>query len=203
MIKRYIYAVVILLPLLLQSKYIIYAWRSSPLNRWNWLYAGIALLLFCVTVVKQPKSSCRVRLLFAVSGILLCLLTIFTGWYKSIHAVSIMGAMLLPLFASGVYLDRKLFWALCPVFGILLLSCPSMAYWLEIFSGISGFITQTVIGAMLLIIYGILRTNISFFKPEKTAFILCAFLGFVLFFHETTPGGSAMPLLPHFSQLSG
>lgn len=120
------------LPYGLHWQYLLHARRTSPLDRWDWLFEAAALLLIVGGWHwwKRWRGNWDWRALFIVAAGGAVLLA---GWYRNITTVYLAGALILASGTAGVVWGMRCWTGLLPITGLLLLALPSSSYWCEYF----------------------------------------------------------------------
>lgn len=137
------------LPLLGKGAYLISAWRHSPLDRWDWLFFVLFAGVFGIGIRTYWRQPASWHPMFALVIAFAALLGGY-GMFKPVHALAILGWMILPWGALGLCGGWRAAHALLPAFGILLLGCPGSSYWLHYFFGVDGLPVKMAVGGGLL-----------------------------------------------------
>lgn len=134
-------------PLLTKLPYMVRAWRESRPDRWDWVFL-LGFLLLSAAVWPRLRAwrvaGDRRFLIAAAVGALLY----GAGFGYSVHAVSIVGAMIFAWGMAGVAMGLQAASAAVPLFGLLGLSCTGTTYWIGYFSGCDGLTVKVVAGTV-------------------------------------------------------
>ena len=188
-----------LLPWLWQLPYMISAWRSSPLDRRDWIFAALFPgLLIWVLAQLPPRTDSSQRswhiLLLPAAGALLTV----PGFYFSVHMLAIAGSV---FFAWGVFhavLETDGKSALIFPFAVLALGTTSSTYWLSVLTGMPVFpvFLLKLAAAAVLTAAAVMRLRVH---AEQVVF-LAALGGALLYvFHPQPLTAAAPPLRPDFT----
>lgn len=193
-----------LIPLAFKFQYIAYAWKTSPLDRRDWIFPLTALVLtaFKTKTLRHWLSvpDCR-GVLPATSALLLYAFFII----KPVSTFQIAAGILFFFSALWILGGRQLFCGCMPLLAICLLACPSTTYWSEFYlriilqtDRISGFFFKLLLctGAAVFFLW---RT-----APARLHTVLyctgLAILGTILAV-QSVPPQYGMPLIPDTSLL--
>lgn len=142
-------------PFLLKTPYLLHAWKTSPLDRYDFIFYLTALLITAVSFRSLKKHARD----FDIHA-LWFLIPSFCFWgvmlWRHIHTLQVAGAFMILLSTVGLLFGLRVFSALAPVFGICLLGCPSTTYWTEYFCrelitsfSLSGFLLKIFAAGLL------------------------------------------------------
>lgn len=117
------------IPFFFTLPYTIHAWRSSPMDRWNWVFhlAFLALAACGVPAMKDSAKKNRCDF-FALPAVAAAAVLYATGLVRQIYMIRILGGM--AFWWSGVWFfcGWPGAWALLPAFGALALGCTSSTF---------------------------------------------------------------------------
>ena len=165
------------IPFLLKVPYLLHAWKGSPLDRFDFIFYLLALLITAVSfrsLKKQVRDFDMRALWFLIPA--------FCFWglmlWRHIHTLQIAGALLFLLSMSGLLFGLRIFVTLTPVLGICLLGCPSTTYWTEYFCrelitrfSLSGFLLKAFAAGLLAVSFFLLK---KYAIRLQTLLFLCA-----------------------------
>jgi hypothetical protein len=136
--KRFFLLLPALIPLALKAGYLRTAWRTSPLDRKDWIFVAAALLLALLRrkAIREWISKPDWKGLLP-AGLSLLFFVFFA--IKPIAALQIASAMFFFFSILWVLGGLRLFAGSLPLLGLSLLACPSTTYW-------SGFYLRAVLG---------------------------------------------------------
>lgn len=155
------------IPLLLQTRYVYNAWRFSPMDQHDWIFAVVfaisAIVALLLTRGGKPQFQKRVAL---------GTLTLFCGYLActviSLNSGALFAAMgfwwMLIWYVRGW--ERA--YHLIPSFAILLLSLVSSTYWMCVFLGVTPFVAFVIkMGAMIWLLLLMSVTIIIKYVPRQ------------------------------------
>lgn len=190
------------LPWLVQLPYMVSAWKSSPLDRRDWIFVVLFPVFFSwVLLRRQEKTDASggwtVWMPFA-AGVAVTAL----GMVLSMHMVAILGSILLAWGMCIAVLGKDKGGALALPFALLALGTTSSTYCLSVVTGLAGdrvFLLKLAAAALLTVV-AVLPWRL---RPEPWFFLL-ALAGGVLYV-AYAPGltASAPPLRPDFTLRPG
>lgn len=173
-------------PLCLNSRYLLYAWRSSPLDlrQWAWwCVAGGLAVVFHRRIIGWAQPRWRLVNIFSWGIGVLSAFVIAYGTMRHIYAARIIGSLML-LF-SGMYIlyGERLFSGMFPLLCISLLATPSTTYWITYYLRGFGFSGANYVKLFAAIVLGGAFCLISHpLRIQKLAFacVLTAVLTFAV-----------------------
>lgn len=136
--RRFLLLLPALIPLALKAGYLRTAWRTSPLDRKDWIFLAAALLLAllrCKAIREWISKPDWKGLLPA--GLSLLFFVLFA--VRPVATLQIASAMIFFFSMLWVLGGLRLFAGSLPLLGLSLLACPSTTYW-------SGFYLRAVLG---------------------------------------------------------
>ena len=181
--------------------YIISAWKGSLLDSRDWIFflfgfVTLAITLFGVHGKETRRDWAGLPLLCA------CILIYLIGVKKDIHAVSIMGGVLLASSATCLLWGWDCFIILLPAFLVFCLSVTSTSYWITFLLSPLGLksLPVKIFLTVLAIVVAIIQLQIHFIPKKQNVFFLCAlcFAFLVVIFQKEAHVKSAS-FIPDFS----
>ncbi|MBR6058764.1 MAG: hypothetical protein IKP58_11405 [Victivallales bacterium] len=168
------------LPLLIDFRYFIRAWQSSPLDHYQWIWWCVVVVLplvFFRRIRRWAQPLWRLKNAIGWVFFALSFIAMAYGAMRSIHAVYLMGA--LSFIFSGVYIlyGERLFSGISPLFIVSLLGVPSTTFWFTYYIHGAGLswgaeYVKPLVGIIASIIFCLTR------KPLRIDKLL--FVGFLL-----------------------
>lgn len=122
-----------LLPLLCKIPYLARCWRQSPLDRTDWVFWVLPILLCGIRFRKiRPfwQDKADLRGFYLLCPVLLCYAA---AMFIQINTLQIACAVLILFAGIWVVAGSRMFTFLSPLLFIFLLGCPSTSYWVEYF----------------------------------------------------------------------
>ncbi len=188
------------LPFLYKLPYMLNAWLTSPLDRYDGIFIVLFVLSAGAALVRMPET--KRKYVFFFSAVLLAGGAGFgLGLLKQINALSILGGIIFAWGAFGLIRGWGGAYHLLPSFGLLVLSCTSSTYILAFLTGWNGLTAKIALGVILLIWQGVnmavLRTpSINHVLFSAMAALLIALYAFGGGRYETFP-----PFMPPVDNL--
>lgn len=191
------------LPYAWKLPYMTNAWRSSPMDRFDWLFLLLAAVALLATLRVLLARRSRTQCVYLVA-LLPSLLLMALGVALEIHAAAIMGAVAFSWSMLWFALGWRSAYTAVPIYAIMGLSCTSTSYWLGYFSGSLQWNGLAIKGVLTLLLLAWLLHNV-FRERQVRRETFCFYLAFaVLIFsawQARTLYRTAAPFLPDFHTL--
>jgi len=203
-IKNLLLVVIGSAPLLFEAQYWFQAMQVSRLEQWNWLFLGCWAIFFFSALFftrKDKDENFKLLILFA----LIAAVGFVFGQIKNVHGFSIISGIVFFWCVVGVFRGWNFSFLLIPSWGIFLLSCPSVSYYLSAFSFYDGFVVKLIMmGVLLLLQMFLVKIYHDRRIPKfKVCFFFLLFVGTMLSYFYSPPGngGFDAALCPKFKKL--
>ncbi|MGE4565310.1 MAG: hypothetical protein AB7F32_10610, partial [Victivallaceae bacterium] len=115
------------LPFLYKLPYMLNAWLTSPLDRYDAIFIALFALCIGAGLARMPAKG-RQHIIFFSAAMVIGGVGFGLGLIKQINALSIVGGILFAWGTYGLIRGWNGAFHLMPAFGLLLLSCTSSTY---------------------------------------------------------------------------
>ncbi len=188
------------LPLLFKLPYMLNAWLTSPMDRYDAIFIVLFALSAGAALSRMPESGRRFTVFF--SAVMIIGGAAFgLGLLKQINALSIVGGIFFAWGTFGLIRGWNGAYHLTPSFGLLLLSCTSSTYVMAFLTGCNGLAVKIVIAVILL---GWQSVNIVLCKTPSINHVLFGATAALLIMLYAAGGGryeTFAPFLPGVEEL--
>ena len=190
------------LPWLAQLPYMMSAWKSSPLDRRDWIFVVLFPGFFSWVLLRRQEKAddsggWTLWMPFAAGGLVTAL-----GMVLAMHMIVILGSILIAWGMCIAVLGKEKGGALVLPFALLALGTTSTTYYLSVATGFSGdrvFLLKLVAAALLTVIAA-LPWRI---RPEPWLFLAALAGGVLCVAYAPGVTASAPPLRPEFTLRPG
>ncbi|MEG2063019.1 MAG: exosortase-associated EpsI family protein [Kiritimatiellia bacterium] len=187
-----------ILPLLLQLPYFFNAWSISPLDRHDWLFIVFAIVAFSLIAFwKRPAYGWDFR---ALVGMLIGAVIFGIGLKVGIHAIQILGAIILSWSMTWCVLGWDIGFRTLPAFILLLGITPGTNYWLGILFQPGGFVLKLIFSSLCLLIVSLTAAKQKMPTPFAFAFALLS-IGLLCGVLFTSTSSQQPALVPDFNAI--
>lgn len=190
------------LPLVLKFPYMLYSWQNSPLDRWDWLFLSIFVviaILLWLPMESRRSEKCDFEAFWAAIPLFMLYVS---SYFFDIHLLGILSAILFSWTFCWLIKGWSYAYGVFPLFGILLLSSTSTCYWLEYFFSVSGILLK-IIGLLLFLVWLLMNFLTRTTVCKNSFCFYCVALVLIIFSATqlNTLQYRGEPFIPEFSSL--
>lgn len=180
---------------LFKLPYLLQAWRTSPLDRWDWI-ALLAAFVAAVSAYAHTPAHLRQRqfTLYRLIPLGISLLAFAAAEMVSVNSFSLVSAVAVWWSCCFAALTPGFASALLPAFFLLCLACTSSTYWIGYFLSVSTEFALLLKGmaAAVLLINAALHVRV---KAETAAFVLAFLGGMIVWYNADALSRTSGPLI--------
>lgn len=188
------------LPFLFKLPYMLNAWLTSPLDRYDAVFIVLFALSAGAGLARMPEKG-RQYIVFFSAVMVIGGAGFGLGLLKQINALSIVGGIVFAWGTFGLIRGWSGAFHLMPAFGLLLLSCTSSTYIMAFLTGGDG-LSAKVVAAVLLIVWQVV--NVVLCKTPSINHVLFGAAAALLIMLYAFGGGRYQtfgPFLPEVDEL--